>query len=128
MIQTQLVLIRFEIEIIRMQSEFREIFNCMFSPLIQIHHDYDLAELMITVIAMIYAFGALTIACEVSQGVNQAFDECSEMFDQLDWYLFPIELQRMYPMILAFIQEPIEITFFGSMPCGRELFKCVGPN
>ena len=93
--------------------------------MIQTHRGDNLTVLLITMLEAIYAFGVLLIACELCGGNNQAYDECSDMVDQLDWYLFPIEIQRMMPTILHFTQQPIEIKCFGSTACNREVFKYV---
>lgn len=84
-----------------------------------------MVELSLAIIFIIYAFGLLLIACELCQRGNQAFGECGDMVDQFNWYLFPNEVQRMLPMILAFTQQPIEIACFGSTACDRKSFKYV---
>lgn len=89
------------------------------------HHSDNTAELAMTIFEIIYAFGTLLIACEICQRVNLAFEECSDMVDQFEWYLFPTKIQRMMPLILNFTQQPIEITSFGSAACDRETFKSV---
>lgn len=101
-----------------------EIFIC-FPPSIQLHHSGNLAMQMLTMLEVIYAFGAVFIACELGQRTNLIFAECSDMVDQLRWYLFPVELQRMLPMILSYTQRPIEVKCFGSKTCDREAFKYV---
>lgn len=92
---------------------------------IQLHQDNNLAVLLILVIEAVYAFGVLLICCEVCQRIFEAYEDCSEMIQQLDWYLFPTTIQRMMPMILNFTQNPIEIMCFGNKPCNRETFKYV---
>lgn len=89
------------------------------------HHDNQLAEVMITILLLFYAFGGLLIACECGQRTNQAFEECTDMIDQFKWYLFPKEIKRILPLILAFTQQPFELTVFGSASCDRESFKYV---
>lgn len=80
---------------------------------------------MITIFEINYAFGALLMTCELCQRINLTFDECSEMIEQLQWYLFPPEIQRIFPTILNFAQQSIEINCFGSMTSDRETFKYV---
>lgn len=52
-----------------------------------------------------------------------------EMFEdeliQCEWYLMPIEMQRMYIMFLANTQNPIEISSYGGLVCSRETLKKV---
>lgn len=80
---------------------------------------------MLTLVCAFYAFGLLSITCEVCQRLNLAFEKCSDMFDQLDWYLFPNKIQRMLPIIFAFTQQPTEVKCFGSIACDRVSFKRV---
>ena len=89
------------------------------------HHSDNLAVLLITMLEVFYAFGVLLIASELCQRVNVAFDQCSEMVDQFKWYLFPAEIQRMLPLIVNFMHQPIEIRCFGSTACNRETFQYV---
>lgn len=77
-------------------------------------------------IEVFYSFSILFITCELDQRINLAFVECSQMVEQLDWYLFPMNIQRMLPMILHFTQQPFEIICFGSKACNRDTFKSVG--
>ena len=66
------------------------------------------------------------IACEISQRVNDAFNGLNLTIHQFDWYLFPIEIQRMLPMIIVVAQQPVTLECFGSISCSREVFKNVG--
>lgn len=94
----------------------------------QDHQDEDMAELLGTMIEVIYSFGVLFITCEVCQRSSQSLGESSDLIDQFEWYLFPAEIQRMMPMILQFTQQPFELICFGSTACNREAFKYVSAN
>lgn len=72
-----------------------------------------------------YSFGLVLLACELSQRVTLAFDEISDITDQLDWYLFPNELQRILPIFLIGVQEPVNFYCFASITCSRATFKSV---
>lgn len=100
-------------------NEFHDV-----SPL-QLHHIDNLAALLITMFEVIYSFGILFIACELCQRVDFAFSECNVMIDQFAWYSVPADVQRMLPLILNFMQQPIELKCFGSSSCDRETFKYV---
>lgn len=89
------------------------------------HHSDNLIVLLITIIEAFYPIGVLFICCEISQRISLAYDECSRMVVQFEWYLFPVENQRMLSLILNFTQQPIEIKCFGSKGCDRETFKLV---
>lgn len=96
--------------------------------IIQTHYDGNLEVLLVTVIEIIFAYGVLLLICEICEQAGQDFEECSNMVDQLNWYLFPIKIQRMMPLISYFTQQPIEIKCFGGMACNRETFKYVSAN
>lgn len=94
----------------------------------QRRYNGELQDLLFTIFCIFYAFGVLLMACECGQGATTAFERCSEIVDQFAWYLFPAEIQRMLPMVLAFTQKPIDIKCFGSAACDRDLFKYVSIN
>lgn len=81
--------------------------------------------MMVTSIQVIYAFGILFVSCELGQRITIAFDGCSNMINQFEWYLFPANVQRMLPIIMNFTQQPIVVKCFGSAACDRETFKYV---
>lgn len=47
------------------------------------------------------------------------------MIEGLDWYRFPIKLQKMLPIILIDAQQLVALDCFGSITCSREVFKQV---
>lgn len=72
-----------------------------------------------------YTFAALFVVTEISQRVTLTFEECNEMIGQFEWYLFPIEIQRLLPIVMQSTQQPIEVKCLGSVACNRETFKYV---
>lgn len=74
---------------------------------------------------VIYAFGAFFIACELGQRVDQTFIECSDVINHLKWYLFPVDIQRVLPIVINFAQQPVIFECFGSTTIVRETFKGV---
>lgn len=60
------------------------------------------------------------------QRLTDEFDEIKLTIDKFKWYLLPIEIKRMLPMIKANAQEPVPLECFGSIVCIREVFKNVG--
>lgn len=91
----------------------------------QVHHDGKMTEFLAMIIEVTYSFGILSVVCEICHRTGEAYDECSDMVDEFDWYLFPVRIQRIIPMILQFTQQPTEIKCFGSIACNREAFKYV---
>lgn len=62
---------------------------------------------------------------ELGQRFSNSFENVDNVFDQLDWYLFPIRIQRLVPMAIMNVQQPVEIKCFGNILCCREQFKKV---
>lgn len=63
--------------------------------------------------------------CGFSQRISNAFEEINDVIVQFDWYLFPIEINRMLPTILLVTQHSVALKCFGSMACNRETYKMV---
>lgn len=87
--------------------------------------DDESLMLLLTILQFIYAFGLMLITCELGQYVYDAFEECSDMILQLDWYLFPAKVLRTLLIIINFAQQPTVFECFGSIASIRETFKYV---
>lgn len=73
-----------------------------------------------------FSFVFMFMICELGQRMNDAFDKIDSTIEKLDWYLFPNEIQRMVPTIMAIAQQPVTLRCFGSIVCTRDVFKDVG--
>lgn len=93
----------------------------------QLHHG-NIMALVLPVINGIFGLATVFIACEFGQRMADAFDEFNCAIRQFDWYLLSIEMQRMLPMIIVIVQKPVSMGCFGSIICGREVFKNVSIN
>lgn len=82
-------------------------------------------DLLLLIICGIFATATVFIACEISQRLIDAFDDIDSTIERFDWYLFPVEIQRMLPMIIMYAQDPVSLECFGSIICTREVFKSV---
>lgn len=69
------------------------------------------------------AFVLVFFASEAGQRFSNAFFQLEELANDLNWPQFPSKVQRILPVIIFNVQQPIEIQFFGSAVCGREQFK-----
>lgn len=71
-------------------------------------------------------FGTVFVVCEIGHQLTLlAFENIDYDFEQLDWYLFPIEVQRMLPSILIGVQKPIFVGCFGIVEASRDQFQKV---
>lgn len=62
------------------------------------------------------------ISCEMGERACAMFGAVDETMDTIDWYLYPIEIQRMLPAIMIATQKPIYVELFGSITASRETF------
>lgn len=72
---------------------------------------------------MFLSFSFIFIICECGEKVCNAFNEINKEIDKLDWYLFPIEIQRNLPMLIIISQKPVIIQGYGNIWYNREAFK-----
>lgn len=85
-------------------------------------------DYLMLLIGCLYAFFAcivLFILCELSQRSCDAFNNIDTMIEQWNWYLLPIKIQQILPLIFIIMQHPAKITCFGSISCNRDTFKNV---
>lgn len=101
-------------------ANVEELINARF----QLHHGNVLA-LSLTILSGITALALVFIACELSQRISDEFEKINWNINRFTWNLFPIEIKRMLPMIMAIAQKPAELECFGSITCSREVFKGV---
>lgn len=71
------------------------------------------------------AFMSLFITCEVFGRISSKFDDINDIMNQYEWYFFPLNVQKILPIILIYAQQPVNIYCFGSIACNRETFKKV---
>lgn len=95
---------------------------------LQSNHEMDVLLLE----SIFYWFSTTTLAfilSEFGQRICDAYDEINDAINQTEWYLLPIEMQRMLPIIMMNAQQSLELNFFGSFSCNREQFQRVsGPE
>lgn len=88
------------------------------------HHEHGMPLLLLTLSGII-SLALVFVACELGQRMGDAFEEIDYTIEQLDWYLFPMEIQRMLPMIIAIAQPPVLLECWGNIACTRDVFKHV---
>lgn len=66
--------------------------------------------------------------CELGHRVRYAFEGIGHGISQLRWYSLPIDVQRILPVFISGVQQPIGLDVFGSISCGRQEFKTVNSN
>lgn len=79
----------------------------------------------ISLIQIVWSSALTFIPCELSERVSYAFNEINDLIWTIDWHKFPVEMQKMIPIILIEAQSPVSLKCFGSISCNRDLFKRV---
>lgn len=77
---------------------------------------------------MFWSVTCIFLYCEFGDRVTNEFEELNDAIDQLKWYDFPIEIQRMMPIIMILAQKPVEIRGYGNIACARHVFLKVSEN
>lgn len=67
----------------------------------------------------------LCTVCELAGKMGSEFETFNDQIDQFDWYLMPLEIQKMLPLIMMDSQQEVGFTCFGSIMCNRETFRKV---
>lgn len=89
------------------------------------HHQMSLLTLSAPIIDTFTAIAAMFACCEIGQRTSNMFEEICDEFGKFNWYRFPNEINRLLPVILLEVQEPVEFEVFGSITASRVLLRKV---
>ena len=67
----------------------------------------------------------VSFASEIGQRLSNGFEGIDDKINQIDWYLLPMEIQRILPTIMINTQQPVFVNCFGSLACSRDTLKRV---
>lgn len=84
-----------------------------------------LIDFLIPVALMNSAFVLVFIFCELGERLTHRFNRIDNEVLCLSWYMYPLKVKKILPMIVAGTQEPFILTGFGNVPCTRAAFKSV---
>lgn len=96
-----------------------------FSKFLQSDSNSNLTETINPVIGVFWMYSTLFLYCETGERVTHQFNQFSEKLCYSDWYLFPLEMQRMFIIMLCGTQEPTIIQGYANTVCTRDAFKLV---
>lgn len=82
-------------------------------------------SLLLLILSGIFALTLVSIACELGQRLNNAFDRINLTIDRFNWYLLPNEVKRVLPVVIVIAQQPVSLKCYGSIVCTRDVFKDV---
>lgn len=81
--------------------------------------------ILVTIFIVFYSICVLFATCELDERLSIAYDQMDAEIAQFDWYLFPIEVQQLLPIVIMNAQQPIVLACFGSISVNRETLKKV---
>lgn len=82
-------------------------------------------EIIFPLPMIFWSFTLIFMFCELGERLTAQFDEIDEEIFRSNWYAFPMDVQRMLPLIMDGTQEPIVLSGLGNILCTREAFKNV---
>lgn len=71
------------------------------------------------------SFTEVFILCETGERLTAQFNKDDTGILQWNWYTFPLDIQKILPIILSDTQNPFIMRGFGGVACTRESFKSV---
>lgn len=72
-----------------------------------------------------WSFALIFLFCNFGEKISGQFTKLNDVIYQCNWYLCPLKIQQMFPMILTATQNVPTMTSFGNVVCSRESFKKV---
>lgn len=100
----------------------------IFALIFQSENPVDVTALIAVAGQTVWTFVSIFIYCELGQRVSEAFDGPYDAISQFKLHLFPIEVQRMLPIIIVGAQQPIDLRGYGNFSCTRDRFKSVSKH
>lgn len=88
----------------------------------QSHPEINVVLILASVFLASDVLCILFCICDLFQRITDAYNGINDVMIQFDWYRFPIQINRMLPIILMANQRPVNFECFGSISCNRETF------
>lgn len=88
----------------------------------------DLFEMVTLSILIFWSFVANFLFCEFGENVTSHFNELHNTLCQTEWNLYPIDIQRLLPIIMMSTRKEIILEGFGGVQLTRQAFETVSFN
>lgn len=86
----------------------------------------ELSALLVPLIEVFWAFAGVAFFCELGEMMTHQFDKFNKkLYENCDWHLLPIKMQRTLVIFMSDTQKPVHIQGYGHIRCIRENFKKV---
>lgn len=87
------------------------------------HNNVDVVRLIVFLFAALLYIAYL---CHFGERVTSQFDRINFAIDQCSWYDYPMEMQRILPMMSMMAQNPVLVeAAYLNIGCSREVLKKV---
>lgn len=83
----------------------------------------NIDTLFISIFEMFCSIIVLFVTCELGDQISMEFDEINDQINEFNWYLCPLNVQKMLPAMMMNLQQPVDFKCFGSSACNRSTFK-----
>lgn len=70
-------------------------------------------------------FSVIFIFCEIGEKLKSSFNQIDDEFNNLDWYLFPMDGMKIVSMIMIITQKTVALRGYRNIEYDREQFKKV---
>lgn len=67
----------------------------------------------------------LYLFCYIGNHLTREFSRFGDEVYQLDWYMFPLQLQNNLPMALVLMQKNVYLEAYGGVGCTLKVFQRV---
>lgn len=84
-----------------------------------------MAEITNTAIDTFYSLVGIFFVCELGENITHLFNIFSEKLCGCCWYLYPIEMQRIFLIFLSGTEQSAVILGYANIACTRDAFKNV---
>lgn len=110
------------------QNTFHSPKFCLFFSVLLLKQSKDASsalEIIYPLVLLFWPFAVVFIFCEFGEKVSTQFQYFNDELCKCDWYLLPIEMQRILLTVMTNSQQPIFIQGYGNTLCIRYSFNKV---
>lgn len=105
---------------------FQMCFFCFFFWLVkQSRVDSSPFEILYPLVLLFWSFAVVFVFCEFGEQVSNQYEYFNDELCECDWYLLPVEMQRILSIVMMNSQQPIFIQGYANTLCIRYTFKTV---
>lgn len=95
------------------------------SHLLNAQSGHNLVELCLPMVFLFWAFSANLMFCALGERLTSRYIRIDVEITNFIWYIFPLDVQKMLPILLNGTQDAIVLSGIGNVLCTHEAFKDV---